>query len=706
MMIDWRKHIDSPFYKATCFVFFFLALFGIFNTLKNKNKKYLPFVVLYFFSLTMLATDVPIFSLITELARKYIPLFATIFRFTFTKFSIIYALSYSIMIGLGIFYLFEYLKNDKIKKILAIIFFIIIIFHSLPAFKGHLFYEDLAVKIPDEYFQVFDFFQKQDKNQRIAILPIPWYWAWVQPKWGTINSGFIWYGIPQPITDLAFTPWGKQNENFYWELEQAIFSNNSFLLRKVLEKYDISWIYLDKNILNNAGKKIDYEVYEDLIKKTGLVKKIFQFNNIKVFKLTGKDLKNFIEIKTNLLNIHPEYNYNNLDQAYLDFGDYLTSKNQEPNVYYPFRSLFSGKLPSDFEHKIIEDSNYLYFLANVPKNNHQYKLVEKRNNYEFKILKQEKALDFDIDLLIENKQLKIKIPKEKTLIYDSKNDPQFINQENNACNKNSEGLAKLNKSNNEFVLTSINSHNCIKVVTSNMLLRNGYLVKVKVKNDNIRGFLVNFINKTTKKSDLETYLENDGKEKTYYFIIPRRGSYELNYEIFFDNISEGKEKVENILKSVEIYQVPYWYLKSLKFIKKDFNPENTKSSKQDLYSFETKKHSYFLYEVKLPKNLKTQDNLIIYLSQSYHSGWKAFQIKNSKLEIKNWIDIYFPFIFGKEIKEHVLVNNWANGWEIDKVLIEETENEKPIQIIIVFLASVLAVFGFWHTCFDIFLHCF
>ncbi len=27
----------------------------------------------------------------------------------------------------------------------------------------------------------------------------------------------------------------------------------------------------------------------------------------------------------------------------------------------------------------------------------------------------------------------------------------------------------------------------------------------------------------------------------------------------------------------------------------------------------------------------------------------------------------FPYIFGERLKDHVLVNNWANGWQIDRL---------------------------------------
>ena len=67
-----------------------------------------------------------------------------------------------------------------------------------------------------------------------------------------------------------------------------------------------------------------------------------------------------------------------------------------------------------------------------------------------------------------------------------------------------------------------------------------------------------------------------------------------------------------------------------------------------------------------------------------------YRIKNYELGIMNGLNLVFPFFFGEEIKEHVLVNNWANGWVIDKL---EVRSEK-LEVIIVYLPQYLEYLGF------------
>jgi Trk-type K+ transport system membrane component len=92
------------------------------------------------------------------------------------------------------------------------------------------------------------------------------------------------------------------------------------------------------------------------------------------------------------------------------------------------------------------------------------------------------------------------------------------------------------------------------------------------------------------------------------------------------------------------------------------------------------------------------------LYQSFHPGWKLYQIQNEKLKIKNWINTYFPFLFGKEIKEHVIVNNWANGWMISpniKGLTSNTNNQnnqmfdvRSLKFVAIFWPQYLEFIGF------------
>ncbi len=84
-----------------------------------------------------------------------------------------------------------------------------------------------------------------------------------------------------------------------------------------------------------------------------------------------------------------------------------------------------------------------------------------------------------------------------------------------------------------------------------------------------------------------------------------------------------------------------------------------------------------LYIIDLPPGESTG---ILTLNQSFNTGWKAFDANHT------------------ELQDHVLVNNWANGWRL---------TEEHGQIVIVFLPQLLQYAGFllmgipgilvWHT---------
>ena len=640
MMWPWVNHINSPFFYIPAWLFFFLAIFGLFHSLRSQNKNYLPFATIFVFSFFMLGTDIPIINWLSQFLRNSIPLFNIIFRFTFTKFSILYAFSYSIMLALGIFYLTNVINKTVIKKIIYGGSILLIFVYTLPSFRGHFFYENLAVKIPNEYFQVFNFFKNQKKDERIAVLPIPWYWAWLQPRWGTINSGFIWYGIEQPLMDLAFMPWGTQNENYYWELDQAIYSKNPELLKKVLQKYDISWVYFDKNNLSTPGGKITYSDYEEILSQTEGVKLSATYGLIQIYHFDNRNnLKDFISIKNNLINVGPDYNYDNSDFAYQENGDYYTD-NSNYKIFYPFRSLFAGKNPSDIEYQVTEDNNYLYFQALLPKKLKNYSLKTDVNfGKEFSIIDK----DFNVkkylpEILQDSNNLIVKIKKQDILLYKSETDQSFLNQTNDGCNKN-DSTTSLVRLDNGFRLSSVGSHNCIKISLPNLSLRDGYLLNIKVRNDDKRGFLINLFDNTVKKTNLETYLDNDGKVHRYYFIASPRSYYGLGYTLYFDNISEGREKVVNELNDVSVFQIPYYFLKSLKIYQ---NNESNISSTFKIINTEQKNINKFV--INLESKSDSGKNSVLYLSQSYNPGWIA--IANGK------------------ILPHVKVNNWANGWQL------------------------------------------
>jgi hypothetical protein len=50
---------------------------------------------------------------------------------------------------------------------------------------------------------------------------------------------------------------------------------------------------------------------------------------------------------------------------------------------------------------------------------------------------------------------------------------------------------------------------------------------------------------------------------------------------------------------------------------------------------------------------------IVQIPQAFDKGWDAYVVPGT-----GFVDTYFPYISGKKLIDHVLVNNWANGWKV------------------------------------------
>ena len=127
-----------------------------------------------------------------------------------------------------------------------------------------------------------------------------------------------------------------------------------------------------------------------------------------------------------------------------------------------------------------------------------------------------------------------------------------------------------------------------------------------------------------------------------YFVVPPFESGQ-GYGLYIDNVSYGDYESINELKEVVTYPLYYNYLVA----------QNDQSGGSD----------------KL--NVLTNN-------QSFHSGWLAFSCQSSVFSCRL-------------LKDHVLVNNWANGW----LLPSEVQISKfKFQIYTVFWPQYLEYIGF------------
>lgn len=372
MMQPWRAWMENPAIIMAGFLLFAIILVGVFLSLltfrkekpRNKYTEYLSsplaslnalqkrallgFFLLFLLSVVLLLIATPPFSWFNDLLREFVPLFNQVFRFPFTKISILASLSYSVFFGVSVYTISALLHKYPRKAMGAnMLIGLLLLLISLPIFSGNLFYAKEKVTIPREYHDLFAHLTTKDPNTRIANFPQPTFWGWVNYEWGYGGSGFLWHGIKQPILDRAFDVWSKTSENYYHEVSLALYAKNPILLENVLKKYRVNRILLDGNVVYLPSPKALFtKELRQLLAGMPSIKKEAQFGKLEVYTVSSeKQTDSFVSTATNLPRVN-SYEWNNYDQASLDLGVYRSSS-AEMDMYYPFRSLLSNRRQED-----------------------------------------------------------------------------------------------------------------------------------------------------------------------------------------------------------------------------------------------------------------------------------------------------------------------------------------------------------------------
>lgn len=344
MFESWNKHLANKAVSYIGYTFGLFVILGLILSFKKSNRLNLSFSFLFLFSLFMLMNENAFLGFIFAFIRNHSSIFREIFRFTYTKFSILGIFSFSIMFGIFCLSIINFLYGKDKKKIFTSIFVILLtalmISWMFPVFKGDLFYSRLRIKIPNDYFELFDWLGKQDKNTRIANFPQHTFWSWKYYNWGYRGSGFLWYGIEQPILDRAFDVWSIRNEAYYNEISQAIYSENPILFNSVLHKYGVNWVLLDKNVISSSSREsLDIDELEILLTDTAKYKKSASFGNIDVYSVISNIYdRNYLKSVSSYKKIGGLGGLSDIDNVYLDLSDYVNDKGSY-DLAYPFSSL-------------------------------------------------------------------------------------------------------------------------------------------------------------------------------------------------------------------------------------------------------------------------------------------------------------------------------------------------------------------------------
>ena len=268
-----------------------------------------------------------------------IKLFQELFRFIFTKVSILFTFGVAVFLAFTL-NLFFSIINQFQAKIFSLIIVISLLIYGYPYFQGQLISPIVRIKIPDYYFELHHFLQKQPDG-RILTLPLHEFSGWQYYNWHYQGSGFIWFGFPQSILDRDSDRWEVKNEQAYREFFYTLYSKNQHQFYQNLLKYRVQYILRDQALIPASPKNIDqitfkYEterIINNLIAEQKLIS-LGQFGSVFLYQVNQtqpllqlQDIHNFVA---------PSYHKHYWDLQFSGY-DYLTT-NTSQDQYFPFEA--------------------------------------------------------------------------------------------------------------------------------------------------------------------------------------------------------------------------------------------------------------------------------------------------------------------------------------------------------------------------------
>lgn len=287
----WIGYGKQPAVEKASLTLFFVSALGLSLSLLKKKTYYgLSLIVLLGISYFMLDGG----------TVSFIPFFSDIFRNAFTKWANVLALVIAVGLGYFTYIISDIFQSRIVKSGFATVLTAIIIFFGIytiwPAFQGNLISDSMRVKLPSYYLDTINYFNGQDPTKRIADFPLTDFWGWKFNSWGYRGSGFLWYGIPQPMLDRAFDVWSPNNEEFYRDINYAVLYGGEANFEQVLAKYQVSYILFDESIFEpgNPNSDSDIQKEKNFLESSSLIQKAKEFGKITIYKVTLPAINSFV----------------------------------------------------------------------------------------------------------------------------------------------------------------------------------------------------------------------------------------------------------------------------------------------------------------------------------------------------------------------------------------------------------------------------
>ncbi len=742
---EWLEHLDTTSVRFLGMLSFILICFGAISlTLFAKRKQDIWIVISGILFFSILATEVPYLQKVSE-ALQEIPILRQAFRAGFTKLSILLSLSYSICFAYGLVAVFHYLSHLTIhskltrsgRRILGILVCVGTlmgaIYYALPSFQGHFLYSRLKISPPAAYKRLFTYLATVPVSGRVMLLPQGDHWGWNTYNWGYTGSGFSWFGMRQPILERAFDVWSPYNENYYWELSQALYSNDREGFIQVLDKYQISWVLFDSSMVPflNAKQLIYTEKIHRMLKTVPNLTLVRSYplqnaqkNSLVLYRYEPAHSHDALTFTDDISILTQPFHWIQKDYVYQLYGAYASSmseRDSDTSIHFPFRALATQRPQKNEAFSISEDNTDILITTNNP-TNLKANTLEFSNmsdmyfNYPISETNTPRVSvsinDIEYHITGSSSSGRLDIPQDEIYSFITRiaKQPVYISSDQqelkpyvHRCDDNeTKGQEKttiLTESEKTiYSFHTIHAGSCYDLNLPEIQHNYAYILAIETQHKSGSPLTLEIINNTSTRKDATIQLSRSLDITTHYVILPPMESDGIGYSFRIANTSTTTNPTTNDLRNFTLYALPYETLATMRLIQGNISQIYGQGASAGSITYRRNSPISYTAQVQTNTNIPQDKNTLI-LSQSYDDGWKAyikgnfqFSIFNFQLPntVHNWLFETFPFLFGTEVKEHVLVNNWQNGWILPK---ESINNESPV-IVIFFWPQLLEWFGF------------
>ena len=325
----WTKYLSIPAVLVTGYILAGISLGGLIFGVIKREKVALAFIPTLIFCLFFLININPPTGGMYSYLYNNFGVFAEGFRMPFTKFSILYELIVSFCFGY-----FAFVILTVRSRFLAFIKFIFVgaavtglIYFMLPVFNGWLIGPNVRKSLPGEYQQMFSWFSS-NSNGRVALFPINSKYGWEYRNWGYEGSGFLTYGLSNPILYRDFDRWSTGNEDFFNQASFALYSNDDKAFINTLKKYQVKYLLLDESIINPGGTADILKIPElkKIFAENG-IREVAKFGFLTIYE-TGQGAD--ISAPSKFVQVNSDLPYSPIDPIYAKNGDYVSTGNVTP----------------------------------------------------------------------------------------------------------------------------------------------------------------------------------------------------------------------------------------------------------------------------------------------------------------------------------------------------------------------------------------